>query len=200
MRSATSFWPCQRLEEMKENIKHHNELQIPKEDTCYVRIYPDPILIKKALPIQNIDEKIKTVVDRMAKVMYANKGIGLAAPQIGILSRILIVDIGEGCRVLINPEIAGGEGESVMEEGCLSLPTIEVSVKRMEKVFVRAWDLEGKEVSLELFGFPGRVYQHEIDHLNGILIIRHISRLKRELLIKRMIKDPKLPQKKGSIL
>ena len=69
--------------------------------------------------------------------MYANKGIGLAAPQIGILSRILIVDIGEGCRVLINPEIVGGEGESVMEEGCLSLPTIEVPVKRMEKVFIQ---------------------------------------------------------------
>ena len=136
----------------------------------------------------------------MAEIMLANKGIGLAAPQIGILSRILIGDIGEGCRVLINPEIVGGEGKSVMEEGCLSLPTIEVPVKRMEKVFVRGWNLEGKEVSLELFGFPGRVYQHEIDHLNGILIIHHISRLKRELLIKRMIKDLKLPQKKGSIL
>jgi len=185
---------------MKENIEHHNELWIPKEDTCYVRIYPDPVLIKKSAPVQNIDGKIKMVVDRMAEVMYANKGIGLAAPQIGILSRILIVDIGEGCRVLINPEIVRGEGESVMEEGCLSLPTIEVPVKRMEEVFIRGQNLESKKVSLELFGFPGRVYQHEIDHLNGILIIHHISRLKRELLIKRMIKDLKLPQKKGSIL
>jgi peptide deformylase len=136
----------------------------------------------------------------MAKVMYANKGIGLAAPQIGILSRVLIVDVGEGSRVLINPEIVEGEGETVMEEGCLSLPTIELPVKRMEKVFIRGWNLESKEVNLELFSFPGRVYQHEIDHLNGILIIHHISRLKRELLIKRMIKDLKLPQKKGSIL
>jgi peptide deformylase len=188
MRSGTSFWPCQRLKEMKENIEHHNGFLIPKEDVCHVRIYPDPILIKKALPVQNVDEQIKTVVGRMAKVMYANKGIGLAAPQIGILSRILIVDIGEGCRVLINPEIAGGEGESVMEEGCLSLPTIEVPVKRMEKVLIRAWNVYGKEVSLELFGFPGRVYQHEIDHLNGILIIHYFSRLKRELLIKKMMK------------
>jgi peptide deformylase len=185
---------------MKENIEHHNELRIPKENTCYVRIYPDPILRKKAKPVESIDGKVKDIANRMAEVMYANKGIGLAAPQIGILSRILIADIGEGCRVLINPEIVGGEGESVMEEGCLSLPTIEVPVQRMEKVFVRGWNLEGKEVSLELFGFPGRVYQHEIDHLNGILIIHHISRLKRELLIKRMIKDLKLPQKKGSIL
>jgi len=165
-----------------------------------VRIYPDPILRKKAQFVENIDGKVKDIADRMAEIMHANKGIGLAAPQIGILSRILIVDIGEGCNVLINPEIVGGKDESVMEEGCLSLPTIEVPVKRMEKVFVRGRNLEGKEVSLELFGFPGRVYQHEIDHLNGILIIHHISQLKRELLIRRMVKDLKRSQNKGSIL
>jgi peptide deformylase len=165
-----------------------------------IRIYPDPILIRKAQPIENIDGKVKDIAHRMAKVMYANKGIGLAASQIGILSRILIADIGEGCKVLINPEIVGGEGESVMEEGCLSLPTIEVPVKRMEKVFVKGRDLQGKEVGFELFGFPGRVYQHEIDHLNGILIIHHISRLKRELLVKKMLKDIKRFRGKGSIL
>jgi peptide deformylase len=181
---------------MKENIEHHNELRILKEDTCYVRIYPDPVLIKKSAPVQNIDGKIKMVVDCLVEVMYANKGIGLAAPQIGIPRQIIIVDTGEGLKVLINPEIVG-EGETVMEEGCLSLPTIEVPVKRMEKVFVKGRDLQGKEVSLELFGFPGRVYQHEIDHLNGILIIHHISRLKRELLVKRMLKDLKRSQKKG---
>ena len=165
-----------------------------------IRIYPDPILRKKAKPVESIDGRVKDIANRMAEVMYANKGIGLAAPQIGILSRILIADIGEGCRVLINPEIAGGEGESVMEEGCLSLPTIEVPVKRMEKVFVRGWNLEGEEVSLELFGFPGRVYQHEIDHLNRILIIHHLSRLKRELLVKKILKDIKRSRGKGSIL
>jgi peptide deformylase len=163
-------------------------------------IYPDPTLRKKAQSVENINGKVKDIADRMAEVMHANKGIGLAAPQIGILSRILIVDIGEGCKVLINPEIAGGEGESVMEEGCLSLPTIEVLVKRMGKVFVRGRNLEGKEVSLELFDFPARVYQHEIDHLNGILIIHHISRLKRELLVKKMFKDIKYSRGKGSIL
>lgn len=165
-----------------------------------IRIYPDPILRKKAQTIENIDGRVKELSDRMAEVMYVNKGIGLAAPQIGILSRVFVVDIGEGCNVLINPEIVGGEGESVMEEGCLSLPTIEVPVKRMEKVFVRGWNLEGREVNLELFGFPARVYQHELDHLNGMLIIHHISRLKRELLIKKIVKDLNRNQKKGSAL
>ena len=153
-----------------------------------IRIYPDPILRKKALPLKNINGIVKDIADRMAESMYSNKGIGLAAPQIGILSQIVVVDLGEGLRTLINPKIIEGEGESVMEEGCLSLPIIEVPVKRMEKGFIRGWNLEGKEVSSELFGLPGRVYQHEIDHLNGILIIHHISRLKREILIKKMRK------------
>jgi len=83
-----------------------------------IRIYPDPILRKKAIPIKNIDGKVKEIADRMAEVMYANKGIGLAAPQIGIPNQIFVVDIGEGRRVFINPEIIEGDGESLMEEGC----------------------------------------------------------------------------------
>jgi len=156
-----------------------------------IRIYPDPILRKKAIPIKNIGSQVKEIADRMAEAMYANKGIGLAAPQIGIPSQIIVVDLGEGLRTFINPEIVEGEGESVLEEGCLSLPNIEVLVKRKDKVFIRAWDLDGKGMNLELIGFPGRVYQHEIDHLKGILIIHHISWLKRELLIKKMLKKLK---------
>jgi peptide deformylase len=171
-----------------------------REGMDEIRIYPDPILRKKAQPIENIDGRVKDIADRMAKVMYANKGIGLAAPQIGILSQIIVVDLGEGLNILINPEIIEGEGESILEEGCLSLPNIEVPVKRMEEVFIRAWNLDGEEVSLELSNFLGRVYQHEIDHLNGILIIHHISRLKRELLVKKMLKDIKRSRGKGSIL
>jgi peptide deformylase len=165
-----------------------------------IRIYPDPLLRRKTQAVENIDGSVKDIADRMAEVMYANRGIGLAAPQIAISRQIIIVDIGQGLTTLINPEIVEGGGESVLEEGCLSLPTIEVPVKRREKVFIRGWNLESEEVSLELSGFPSRVYQHEIDHLNGMLIIHHISRLKRELLIKQMIKRLKLSQKKSSIL
>jgi peptide deformylase len=165
-----------------------------------IRIYPDPILRKKAQAIENIDGEVKDIADRMAQVMRASKGIGLAAPQIGIPQQIIIVDIGQGFRVLINPEIVDEEGESIMVEGCLSLPNIEILVKRKENVFIRGWNLEGREVNLELIGFPSRVYQHEIDHLNGILIIHHISQLKRELLIKKMLKDIRRSPEKGSIL
>jgi len=180
---------------MKRNIEHCDELRIPKQDTCYVRIYPDPILIKKAAPVQNMDEEIKRVVDHMARVMYANKGVGLAAPQVGISRQIIIVDIGEGLSALINPEIVEGEGESILEEGCLSLPNIEVPVKRKQKVLIRGWDVDSKEMTLELSEFQGRVYQHEIDHLKGILIIHHVSRLKRQLLVKKMLTELKHLQK-----
>jgi peptide deformylase len=165
-----------------------------------IRIYPDPILRKKAQSVEDIDAEVKDIADRMAQAMRANKGIGLAAPQIGVLSQIIVVSHENTWKALINPEIVEGEGESLMEEGCLSLPTIEVPIKRMEKVFVKGRDLQGKEVSLELFGFPARVYQHEIDHLNGILIIHHISRLRRELLVKKILKEIKRSRGKGSIL
>jgi peptide deformylase len=154
-----------------------------------ILIYPNPVLIKRAQSVDNIDGRVKEIADRMTNVMVAHRGIGLAAPQIGILRRIVIVDTGEGCTPLINPEILEGEGESVMEEGCLSLPTIEVPVNRNETILIRGWTLENREVNLELSGFPGRVYQHEIDHLNGILITHHVSQLKRELLVRKMLKE-----------
>jgi len=156
-----------------------------------IRIFPDPILTKKGELVQNIDEKVKEIVNRMVEAMYANRGIGLAAPQIGVLSQIIVMGLENGWRVLINPDLVAGEGESLLEEGCLSLPTLEVPVKRKEIVLIRARDLDGKEMNLELSGFPSRVVQHEIDHLHGILIIDHISRLKRKLLIRQMIKDQK---------
>jgi peptide deformylase len=165
-----------------------------------IRIYPDPLLMKKAIPIQDIDGKVKEIIDRMVETMHANRGIGLAAPQIGVLSQIFVVSLENGWRALINPELVSGEGESILEEGCLSLPTLEISVKRKERVFIRAYDLDGKEMNLEVSGFPSRVYQHEIDHLHGILIIDHISRLKRKLLTRKMIKDQKRSEKKGPIL
>ncbi len=162
-----------------------------------IRIYPDPLLMKKAVPLRDIDGKVREIVDRMIETMYGNRGIGLAAPQIGILSQIIVVGFENGWKALINPGLVAGDGESILEEGCLSLPAIEVPIKRKERVLVRAWDLDGKEMNLEVSGFPSRVYQHEIDHLHGILIIDHISRLKRKLLIRKMIKDRKRSQEKG---
>jgi len=165
-----------------------------------IRIYPDPILLKKAEKVQNIDGQIKEIVDRMTTIMHARGGIGLAAPQIGISNQIIILGLGENCRAFINPELISGEGESILEEGCLSLPAIEVPVRRKDKIIIQAWDLEGREVNLEVSALLSRVFQHEIDHLRGILIVDHLSAFKRNLLIKKMIKDQKRSQKKSLAL
>jgi peptide deformylase len=164
-----------------------------------IRIYPDAILRKKAGPVQKMDGQVKEIVDRMVEAMYAHQGIGLAAPQIGIPLQIFVAGDENEWRGFINPEVLEGRGESILEEGCLSLPDLLVPVKRKETVLIRAWDLDGKEMNLEVTGFPGRVYQHEIDHLHGKLIIDQLSLLKRKLWRKKMSKIQKRPQKKDVI-
>jgi len=165
-----------------------------------LRIYPDPILTRKAIPVRDIDGEIKEIADGMVEAMTVHQGIGLAAPQIGILRAMTVVGTGEGVRVFINPEVIEGEGESVFEEGCLSLPTVEIPVKRKETILLRAWDLDEKELNLELSGLTSRVHQHEIDHLHGMLIIYHISQLKRDLVIRKMFKDLKRSRGKDGAL
>ena len=156
-----------------------------------IRIYPDAVLRKKAGPVPNIDGQVKEIVDRMVEAMYANHGIGLAAPQIGIPLQVFVAGPQNAWQGFINPEVLESEGRSILEEGCLSLPNLVVPVKRKATVFIQAWDLDGKEMNLEASDFLSRVYQHEIDHLHGKLIIDHISRFKRNLWIRKMIKDQK---------
>lgn len=140
-----------------------------------LRLYPDSVLRKKSLPIQDVDGAVRDLMNGMAEIMYRYNGIGLAAPQVGMLHRIIIADVGEGLLTLANPEILQKEGEGRLEEGCLSLPEIHVNVARSQSIFVRGIDPEGKEVQHELSDLMARVIQHEIDHLNGVLIIDYAS-------------------------
>jgi len=165
-----------------------------------IRIYPDSILTKQAGPVQNIDSQVKDIIDRMVACMRKNRAIGLAAPQIGILSQIIVVAGRKGWEAWMNPELIVGEGESVLEEGCLSLPNIVVPVKRKEKIFVRGWNLDEKEMNWEISDFPARVVLHEVDHLRGTLIIDHLSGLKRKLLVRKMIKDQKHFQRRSQLM
>ena len=151
-----------------------------------IRIYPDPILRGKSLPLEIIDSKAKEMIDEMIRIMYAYKGIGLAAPQIGILFRVIVVDTEQGAIPMINPEILESEGEDTAEEGCLSVPEIRVNIIRGSKILVRGIDLEEKEIELEVSGLLARVFQHEIDHLEGKLIIDSLPGLKRNLFKSRL--------------
>ena len=154
--------------------------------------YPDPILSKRGEPVTVFDANLKTLVEEMFESMYAAQGIGLAAPQIGISQRLTVIDISfkknpEEKIVLINPEVIEKKGKQYEEEGCLSLPEIREKVNRAAWVKVRAQDVEGNWFVIEGEELLARALQHEIDHLDGVLFIDHLSRLKRDL-VKRQIK------------
>ena len=158
-----------------------------------VLTYPDKFLSKPTKTIENIDGKIQKIIDNMAETMYDAPGAGLAAIQVGFDKSIIIYDSLPGekeksLQVLLNPEILESDGEIVSEnEGCLSVPDFTSDVKRSSLVLVEGIDREGKPVKIEVEGYLAIVLQHEIDHLNGILFIEHLSALKRELY-KRHIK------------
>ena len=136
-----------------------------------IRLDSDPILRKQSRKVETFDEKIKILVGDMIETMYDADGVGLAAPQIGILKRILVIDIYDdtGVKVLINPEILDQKGEQIDVEGCLSIPGVSGTVKRPEYIKVKGFDQEGKEIVIEGEGLLARALCHEIDHLDGIL-------------------------------
>lgn len=158
--------------------------------------YPDPVLAKPGAPVTVFDAKLKTLVDEMFESMYAAQGIGLAAPQISISQRLTVIDCSfkknpEEKIVLINPEIIERDGKQVEEEGCLSLPDIREKVQRAAWVKVKAQDANGEWFEVEGEELLARAMQHEIDHLDGILFIDRLSRLKRDLVLRRIKKMQK---------
>ncbi len=158
-----------------------------------IRVYPDPVLQTRAAEIKQIDARIVQLAADMAETMYAAPGVGLAAPQIGVSERLICVDVQspEGEReliTLINPVIVEAEGQAAEEEGCLSVPEIRENVARAERVLVRGLDLNERQREIEAAGLLARAFQHEIDHLDGILFIDRISRLKRGIIHRKMRK------------
>jgi peptide deformylase len=148
--------------------------------------YPNPELKKKSAAVTIITDSIRELVRDMAETMYAAPGIGLAAPQIGVHKRVIIIDISgknepPDLIVAIDPVIVHAEGEAYEEEGCLSVPDYAANVKRHARVVVKALDLEGTERTWKVEELLAIAFQHEIDHLEGILFVDHLSTLKREL-------------------
>ncbi|QXM05861.1 peptide deformylase [Crassaminicella indica] len=131
----------------------------------------DPVLRKKSRVVEKVDERIQTLIDDMADTMYNADGVGLAAPQVGILKRIIVIDVGEGLIELINPEIVEKKGEQIDAEGCLSVPGVTGDVKRPKWVKVKGLDRNGNPVEMEGKDLLARAFCHEIDHLEGILFI-----------------------------
>jgi len=155
--------------------------------TTKVRRFGDPILRKKTVPVTVFGSELKEFVDHMIDTLYEENGLGLAAPQVGDLRKVVIIDLSFGEEVentltLINPEVVSAEGECIMEEGCLSIPKIYEDVTRPAKVRIRFRDHEGTVREIEADGLVARIIQHEMDHLDGILFIDHLSKVKKLLL------------------
>ncbi|ABA87506.1 polypeptide formylmethionine deformylase [Syntrophotalea carbinolica DSM 2380] len=154
-----------------------------------IRHYPDPVLKNKSEPILTITEEIKTLAADMAETMYAAPGVGLAAPQVGINKKLVVMDCAPKENpeliVAINPEIIEREGDSFEEEGCLSVPGYYCRIKRNSHVKVRYQNLEGQTVEREATGLLAIAFQHEIDHLHGLLFVDHLSSLKKNMFRKK---------------
>jgi len=155
-----------------------------------IYVYPEEVLRGRSEEVKDIDGEIKTLSEDMLQTMYHGIGIGLAAPQIGVQKRVIVVDISEDGKqpvILINPEIVEKEGIIRSDEGCLSVPGFREIVNRNAQVLVKAIDINGNPLEIEAEGLLSRCIQHEIDHLDGILFIDHLSRIKKEMF-KRWVK------------
>jgi len=154
--------------------------------------FPDPRLRTVARPVKEVDTRIRQLIDDMFETMYAAPGIGLAATQVDVHERLLVLDVSEDKAnplVFINPEILQSEGSQVYQEGCLSVPGIYADVKRAEKISVRALDRDGQSFELEADGLLAVCIQHEMDHLAGKVFVDYLSPLKRELVRKKLAKQ-----------
>ena len=155
--------------------------------------YPEPVLSQPGEPVTDFDDQLKKLVDDMFETMYASQGIGLAAPQVAVSKRVTVIDLSQGKDpeqklVLVNPEIIFREGKQYEEEGCLSFPEIREKVQRAAAVKVRAQDLKGKWFEMDGEELLSRAFQHEIDHLDGMLFIFRMSSLKRDLVLRKIRK------------
>ncbi|MFP3928341.1 MAG: peptide deformylase [Desulfobacteraceae bacterium] len=174
-------------------MEYGTEYTGDSNESMKIYTYPAEVLRNTAQPVTEITGRTQQLIDGMAKTMYAAPGIGLAANQVGSLHRIIVFDLtpredGPKLQVLINPEIIEAEGEITYEESCLSVIDYSAEVTRSARVHVQGWDRDGRPVELEAEGILAVCLQHEIDHLDGVLYIDHISNLKRALYKKKLKK------------
>ncbi|MBT3181259.1 MAG: peptide deformylase [Deltaproteobacteria bacterium] len=160
--------------------------------------YPDPILKKTAKAVDVVDTEIAKLIEDMVETMYADGGVGLAAPQVAVSLRVLVIDVdpdfegvGIGLLKMVNPKIMSRDGDIEWEEGCLSVPDFRIKIKRSRKIVVQYLDENGAENSIALDGLPAVAVQHEMDHLDGKLIIDCASRIKQDLYLRKVRKKKK---------
>lgn len=169
--------------------------RVDKMAVYRIRKYGESILRQRCKRVENIGLREMRILDRMAEIMYEADGVGLAAPQVGIDKRLIVVDAGEDLLKLANPLILLKEGESILEEGCLSLPEIVVRMRRARRVLVEGWNEDGERVTIQGESLSAHILQHEIDHLSGILIIDYANPMEKAAFEEKLRKLEKRAQK-----
>jgi peptide deformylase len=147
-----------------------------------IRTYGDPVLRQRAAEVTDIDGSLAQLADGMIETMYAAPGLGLAAPQVGVEKRLFVYDLNddEGPNTIVNPTITETEGEWTYEEGCLSVPGLYFTIRRPREILLTGWDLQGNEVRIEASELEARLFQHELDHLDGTLLLEHLEPAQRK--------------------
>ena len=156
-----------------------------------IRVIGDPVLRARAAEVTDIDGKLAKLADDMLTTMYDAPGLGLAAPQVGVQKRLFVYDVGEGPMTIINPEIVESRGEWAYDEGCLSIPGLAFELLRPKEVHLKGYDLDGNEVSIEADELLARAFQHEMDHLDGVLFIERLDDDSRKAAM-RIIREQRL--------
>jgi peptide deformylase len=149
-----------------------------------IRQYGDPVLKERTRDVEEIDGSVAALVDSMFETMYDAPGTGLAANQVGVQRRVFVYDVGDGPRTVINPRIVESDGEWTYDEGCLSIPGLSWDIVRPNAVHLVGLDLDGNEISLEASELEGRVFQHELDHLDGVLLVERLDEDQRKEALK----------------
>jgi peptide deformylase len=149
-----------------------------------IRIFGDPVLKQRAAPVTDIDDALVRLADDMLVTMYEAPGLGLAAPQVGVQKRLFVYDVGEGPQTLVNPEIRESDGEWTYDEGCLSVPGLSWEIVRPKHIHLVGFDLSGNEVDFEADELLARLFQHELDHLDGVLLLERLDEEQRREALK----------------
>ena len=163
-----------------------------KKTELKIHIYGEDVLRNKARKVKVVDDTIREVLDQMLVLMHESNGVGLAANQVGLLDRLIVIDVGKGPLKLVNPRIVEKTGSLVLEEGCLSLPGVTVKVKRAEEVVLEALDQDGKKIKVKGKGLLAVCLQHEMDHLDGVLLVDYlplVSRVRAKQRLKKVYKN-----------
>lgn len=171
--------------------------------TYAIRLFGDPVLRQRADEVEELDGRLARLAGDMVETMYEAPGVGLAATQVGVNKRLFVYDVGDGPRTIVNPVIAEAQGEWDYEEGCLSVPGLHWNIVRPRQVHLTGFDLEGNELSIEADELLARVFQHELDHLDGVLLIERLDPDARKQAMKilraRVLEEPRLVPSPSSV-